>query len=774
MPKQIQGSQFDFSYGEIDVALKRRDDHPARKAGLRQMANARILNAGGFQNRSGRSAVFPANLASRIEEVTMSPGNDFKLAFGFSSNGELRIYNSVGAQVAAFGSQGNGAVLPWTALNVNQIVYAVFRLSIYITFPGMIPQVVTWDGVSGWSIADYAEQLVGGQKRTPFYRITKQGVTIVASAQTGSVVVTASEPIFTAAQVGTRIRYINRQLLITIVPGPYPSLTCGADVEEALPGHQTITSTVDPTTVFSVGDVVRGSVTGSIGQVFLMAGAPTNSVTIQLLNTNSSPVTTLSIFRPAGDEGGTLAFTNADTIVGPGGSIPATSPGTIDVPAPTTIWDEEVMNPMRGYPRSVFVDQFRLGFCDFPAVPEGISWSAINSPTDLYVGADPASAMFEIAPAKVRVFYVVPGPESSELVFCDKKVYYIPINETNPLKPGSVAFKILSSDGSAQVQPRAIQETVLYINAGGSSVMAVVAPGAYYRPFNVKSLTEFHSHLFDDIVAIAAPTADSTFEERYTYVLNGDGSIVCGKYRTQDGQVEGAIGWGPWSGAGTVKWISAWNSSVLFTTQYFGATICEKLDDSVYMDANLFVNALPTAFAAPPGKGPLWWIPNQSVSLMDQGTRYMGVYQIDADGFIVPQGQGGEDLTLASLAAGQIWTMTAEPFAPDAQSGADAGQRMKKRQYSYFNVYVINSTGFYMAGLFSSQQLPTSPPLGTIMNQRNVPAYNAGENALLPPTQRETVESYAPVGSTFDPRAAIIKDTPGPLLIAEFATEVTI
>jgi hypothetical protein len=192
------------------------------------------------------------------------------------------------------------------------------------------------------------------------------------------------------------------------------------------------------------------------------------------------------------------------------------------------------------------------------------------------------------------------------------------------------------------------------------------------------------------------------------------------------------------------------------------------------MDANLFVNALPTAFAAPPGKGPLWWIPNQSVSLMDQGTRYMGVYQIDADGFIVPQGQGGEDLTLASLAAGQIWTMTAEPFAPDAQSGADAGQRMKKRQYSYFNVYVINSTGFYMAGLFSSQQLPTSPPLGTIMNQRNVPAYNAGENALLPPTQRETVESYAPVGSTFDPRAAIIKDTPGPLLIAEFATEVTI
>ena len=37
MPRQIQGSQNDFSAGEIDAALKRNDTHPARKTGLRQM-----------------------------------------------------------------------------------------------------------------------------------------------------------------------------------------------------------------------------------------------------------------------------------------------------------------------------------------------------------------------------------------------------------------------------------------------------------------------------------------------------------------------------------------------------------------------------------------------------------------------------------------------------------------------------------------------------------------------------------------------------------------
>ena len=43
-----------------------------------------------------------------------------------------------------------------------------------------------------------------------------------------------------------------------------------------------------------------------------------------------------------------------------------------------------------------------------------------------------------------------------------------------------------------------------------------------------------------------------------------------------------------------------------------------------------------------------------------------------------------------------------------------------------------------------------------------------------PPVQRETVESWTPSGSSFDPRVAIIKDSPGPLLIAEIALEITL
>lgn len=772
MARQLQGAQRDFSFGEIDIDLKRADEHPARKGGLRQMSNMRIHNSGALESRPGRSALFLANTSSRIEEITMSPGNIFKLAFGA---GGLRVINSAGAQVAGFTNQnqtGGGLTpLPWAAITTGLIVYAQMGLAITITFPTMQPQVLAWDGVVTWTLLNYAEMITGTQKRTPFYRISPQGVTLLPDAQVGVVNLQLSGiALFTAAHVGTRIRYINRQILITGVTGPYPSAAAVGLIKESLPGSQNLQFGVDPANSFGIGDTVRGTVTGSVGQVFSI-DSPSKAMVVQLLNTNSTPAPQLSPFTPSI---GAVAFTVADTVVGQGGGLQCTVVSVINLPTPSTIWDEEVMNAMRGWPASVFSDQFRLGFCDFPAVPNGIAWSAINSPTDLYIGDNPASAIFVVAPDKVRIYYVLAGPESSEFVFCDRKLYYIKIDASNPLKPGSVGFQILSGDGCGQVMPRITQDVILFANASRNSVIAIVAPGSYYRPFNTRNLTEHHDHLFNNIQCIAAPTTDGNFNERYAYVLNGDGSIAIGKYALNDGQVVPAIGWGPWSGVGVVKWIAAWASDVIFTASYFGATICELLDETRYLDCALTVNALPTAFAPPVGKGPLWWMPSQTVALMDQGTRYMGVYQIDGNGFIVPQNNGGENLALASLVAGQSLTSIVEPFCPNAQPGADVQQRMNLRYVARFSAAVIHSTGFMIAKLFSGRITPTSPPLGTPMSQRVFPAYNTGDDATKPPPSRETVESWRPSGGSYDPRIAIIKDTPGSMIIVELDFEVTL
>ena len=439
------------------------------------------------------------------------------------------------------------------------------------------------------------------------------------------------------------------------------------------------------------------------------------------------------------------------------------------------------MNVLRGWPASVRVDQNRLIFSNFPSVPNGIAWSAIATPNDLYVDtlSLATSAMFELAPGKSQVLYVEPGADSNEFIFTTQGIYYIPISVTNPLKPGSVAFNLVSRDGTSPVQPKAIQEVIVYINAGNLRPMAVVATGSYSRPYESRDIADMNTHLFTGPITIGAPSADGTFPERYVYILNVDGSIAVGKYEIESGQIKGSVGWLPWVSPGNVQWLSAQGADVIFSTLYSpqGITpvpVVSKLDDTIYLDGAMFVNAIPTALTPPGGKGPFWWLPGGSVDLMDQGTRMMGTYQIDANGFIIPQFNAGENLSAPTLIGGQTWVSTLEPWTPLAPPGQDTGQRLAPRRVARFEVYFMNSTGFLFARLFSGKLRPGGPALGTIMNNRRVSTWNQDDDPTKPPPLREETEMWRPKGRAHDPRTVIIKDTPGPLLIAEIGIEATV
>jgi hypothetical protein len=759
MPRQIQGSQRDFSAGEVDVTFKRNDDHPAHKAGLRQCANFRILNSNSVQNRSGRRALFPGS--GRDEKILVVPGTFYFLCFG---NATLTIRDINGAQVAT------NAGYAWTLATVGKIVYtqvprAPGVIDVVMTFAGQVPKIARFTVGSGWTFLDFAFALSGiNAIQEPFFRLSVPGATMVvfdagnATPLAGDTVsLICSQPYFVAGaapggMIGSTIRVHAAQIKITAIAD---SQHATGLVVETVPITDSI-NVVNFVGYLTLGDIVVEQTTGVQAEVVTILS--TANIYVQYMKTGQRFVLgagAASLFGPSWAGGCTVA-----------GSV---SPG------PSVIWDEEVMSGFAGWPKSCFFDQGRLGFTNFPALPRGIGWSQIGLYNNFFVGATPTAAMLELVPKNSQVLYVKGGQEGNEFVFCDNGLYYIPISVANPLKPGSVAFNLLSDDGCAAVEPRATQDVILYVNAGGNSMKAIQAVGAYQRPFNTVGLNEFHSHLLNNIVAIAVPRADAVFQERYIYVLNGDNTLAVGKYTTEMGQIKGIVGWVPFSGAGALQWVSAQGADAFFTTAYspngIGAvTVLEVLDDSQYLDCAIPVQSVPAPFVTG-GKGPLFAFAGGSVALMDQVTRAMGIYQIDANGNIVPQFNGGENLLAPSLVAGQPWTAILEPFAPLAQPGTDMHQRVKMRQISLLAAYVINSTGFILASLFSSKQTKTSPPLGTVTNQRVVPAYNIDDDATLPPTLRETVETWPPPGSSYDPRVAIIKDSPGPLMIVEIAME---
>jgi hypothetical protein len=858
----ITGAQIDFSAGELDASVKRAHDS-IQKIGARQMSNWRVLSSKALQNRSGRSALFVAT--GRNEEVAMPGGSFFFINF---AAGSLKVFNSAGAQVFTATTihripTDAGFAIPWTAPTLGGIIWAQIGKTIYIAYPdgapNNVPQVLSWDGVSTWTLAPYVETATpSGQKRTPFYRISPPNITLLPSAVSGNINITFSQGVLNAGMVGTRLEFCNRQLTITGVSTP---TTGTATVNEQLPSGQTLTygpGTLQGT--INVGDVVIGSNSSAQG-IVTAAGAQqqltfargggyftpgqvgdtisggTSGTTGIIIGSNYYfDGSTFYIWDTVAITAGT-GFVAGETVTGPGGSgavngvntlttnsiivqlIPNTAnivkqfvasggsitenvvgpsgsfvcmANTVIVPQAVAAWDDEVMNLFRGYPSSVFADQSRLGLTNFPSVPAGIAWSAIGLPLDLFVAALPDNAIFELAPDNSQVFYVVPGMESSEFVFTDRAIYYIPIGTGGivALEPGSVSFHKLSDFGCMpKVQPRRAEQTIVFMKAGGTMVGAVQAPGAYYRPYVVDNISEVHSHLFVGFtpIAIAIPSGPTQFAELYLYIAMSNGALVTGRYIMRQGLLEPgpegkpSIGWMPWSGAGSVTWIAARQSDMIFTTSYApnavpAVSVVERLDDTQYLDGALAVNSLPAPFVPPGGKGPLFVYPgpNSTVFLIDLGTRFMGTYHVDANGFIVPQFIGGENLASAQLVAGQPWTAALEPFMPEAPPGQSSHQRMMKRRVSRMAVYTSNATGYLMARLFSGPHTPTSPALGTVMNTRRVATWNQNDDATQPPPLREETQRWRPVGRAFDPRVAVIKDTPGPLVIEEFGIEVTI
>jgi hypothetical protein len=286
-------------------------------------------------------------------------------------------------------------------------------------------------------------------------------------------------------------------------------------------------------------------------------------------------------------------------------------------------------------------------------------------------------------------------------------------------------------------------------------------------------------------VAIAIPSGPNQFSEQYIYINRADGAVVVGHFAMRQGLIEPgpegkpAIGWVPWTSSGFATWIAARQSDVIFTSNYFpvgapAVAIVERLDNNQYLDGALFVNSLPPGFVPPGGKGPCFLFPgpNTTVFLIDQGTRFMGTYQIDANGFIIPQNIGGENLMSTQLVAGQSWQAMLEIWMPGATPGQSVRQRTLRRRVSHMTADVSNSTGFtFVRGYLGP---PALAPPGNIANSRRIPYYYVGEDPTQPAPLREEMQRWRPIGRAFDPRMGIFKDTPGPLLVHEIGIEVTV
>lgn len=736
--------QTDCSAGQISETAARAGDKPLVRAAYRRMENFRPLGTGAAEARPGRRALFLQE--GRSDEVRMSADATFKLCFG---NGTLIVRDATDAVVKT------QAGFPWTTATVDQIVWVRVKRQIAVWYPGMKPVLATWDGATTWTYADFAFFEDGQSKRyEPYYRFAAQGATMSVSALTGSGIdVVMSADVFEAGHVGVRFRFAGRQIEITAVTDAKNAV---ADVIEDLPpAYKLLGAFPDG---FNIGDAIEGSLSNTKGVVIALHrdATPTDSyLVIQVTENFTGFVADSGNWSEVDRAAGTGGFNKnyaGDKIVGPAGVTGFNSQELLSPvsAALNTIWDEAVCSDVRGWPQSGFSDQDRLGMSDIPGVTNGVMWSAIDTFTDFLPGADPDSAMFETLNSPDRIYHVLGGAD--EFVFTDRGVKYIPISETNPLKPGSVAFREIPSPPSSSVRPISTPEGLVYVDAGRGRLVGIVGTGQITQPWLARDVSEYHSALFNEPIALAITTGSRDIPERYVYALNSDGTLALGRFDP----AKEWVGWVPWSGPGSIKWVSGLDDRLLLTTLYSPNGVArypvELLDPTAYLDALVPVNDVPTPLAPGIGQGPLWWLASSTVDLLD-GRRYLGQRAVDASGNIVAE--EGEDLSGAGIVAGLNAVATLQPFIHHAPEGQSAQQSMRRRKIGRISVAVQNSQGFTLDG-------------------RRIPPWVMGEDQSGQPPLREKAYFFRKLGRAVDPTVTLTKDVPGPLRVIEFGYEITV
>jgi hypothetical protein len=203
-----------FTAGEVAPELLGRPDLRAWANGARLLRNVFIQPTGGVTRRPG------------LRHVAMLSGAARLVAFEFSTEQTYLLALTAGAMAVFIGDAQVAQVAgPWTAAMLPQLAFTQGADTLLLCHPDMPPQRITRTSHTNWTVASWAFL------REPFYRFAPLAVTLMPSATTGTVTLTASAAVFSAGHAGARFRIGDRPVLVTAVTSATQAI---ATVEEAL------------------------------------------------------------------------------------------------------------------------------------------------------------------------------------------------------------------------------------------------------------------------------------------------------------------------------------------------------------------------------------------------------------------------------------------------------------------------------------------------------------------------------------------------------------
>ncbi|MDA0304933.1 MAG: hypothetical protein O3B76_01415 [Proteobacteria bacterium] len=209
-----------FTSGEISPDLLGRGDLRAYENGAAKLRNIFINPTGGLTRRHG------------LRYIDTARGDGRLVAFEFNTEQVyLLVFTDLFADAYRDGVKVASFATPWTQAQIGQIVWVQSADTLLVVNPDVAPKKITRTSDSSWTVSDWTFVEKDGRIYQPHHKFADDGVTLTASAATGSITLTASADVFVAAHVGARFRFENKEVEITAFTS---ATVVSASVKESL------------------------------------------------------------------------------------------------------------------------------------------------------------------------------------------------------------------------------------------------------------------------------------------------------------------------------------------------------------------------------------------------------------------------------------------------------------------------------------------------------------------------------------------------------------
>lgn len=409
--------QVAFSSGELDPLLHRRTDYQRYKTGMAICRGFLPLPQGGFTRAPGtlyRGAPLGGAQAVLVPFIF---GQDDACVLEFTP-GKMRVWR-YGALVQSGGSPYE-LVTPYDAAAIQRLQW-VQSADVLLLVDGVLPmQRLARAALDSWSIA--AATLTTGPFRV---QNLDEGLTLQASAETGSITLTASAAVFDPAHVGalwllqptdyTTIPLWTGNEVVTVgsfrryADHVYELMATGANVGVNPPEHTEGTQAVDGSTSWK-------HVTDGKGVVRITAVASATSATATVLK-----------------------------------RVPKSC-----VDDPTYRWSEGAWSALRGYPATLAIVDQRLAAASTPSEPRTVWFSTAGTTLDFEPSSE-ADGSFAYAVAggggQNRIQTLAAGRSGLHVFAAGEEYSARSDTRAQVIGPTTAVFGLDSSIGAAPIRP---------------------------------------------------------------------------------------------------------------------------------------------------------------------------------------------------------------------------------------------------------------------------------------------------------------------------------